>query len=127
MNPRDVKSAADAITIIEERGLEYVKVGLFDIDGIMRGKYMKKEKFFLSLQHGFGFCDVISGWDSNDQLYDNVKITGWHTGYSDAEIRILPNTCHDIAWESGMLLFICEFVGVHEAVCPRGTLQRILK
>ena len=40
MNPRDVKSAADAITIIEERCLEYVKVGLFDIDGIMRGKYM---------------------------------------------------------------------------------------
>jgi glutamine synthetase len=40
MNPRDVKSAVDAITIIEERGLEYVKVGLFDIDGIMRGKYM---------------------------------------------------------------------------------------
>ena len=70
---------------------------------------------------------VISGWDSNDQLYDNVKITGWHTGYPDAEVRILPNTCRDIAWESGMLLFICEFVGVHEAVCPRGTLQRILK
>ncbi|PCH45231.1 MAG: glutamine synthetase, partial [Hyphomicrobiales bacterium] len=31
------------------------------------------------------------------------------------------------AWEDGMLLFICEFVGEHEAVCPRGTLRRILE
>jgi len=46
MKTRGVKSAADAIMIIEERGLEYIKVRLFDIDGIMRGKYIKKEEFF---------------------------------------------------------------------------------
>ena len=127
MNSRDVKSAADARAIIEERGLEYVKVGLFDIDGIMRGKYMKKEKFFSALKTGFGFCDVVTGWDSKDQLYDNVRVTGWHTGYPDAAVRILPETCRDIAWEDGMLLFLCEFVGEHEAVCPRGTLRRVLE
>ena len=127
MNSRDVKSAADARAIIEERGLEYVKVGLFDIDGIMRGKYMKKEKFCSALKDGFGFCDVVTGWDSKDQLYDNVTVTGWHTGYPDAAVRILPETCRDIAWEDGMLLFLCEFVGEHEAVCPRGTLRRVLE
>ena len=127
MNSRDVKSAADARAIVEERGLEYVKVGLFDIDGIMSGKYMKKEKFFSALMGGFGFCDVVTGWDSKDQLYDNVTVTGWHTGYPDAVVRILPETCRDIAWEDGMLLFLCEFVGEHEAVCPRGTLRRVLE
>ncbi len=126
MNPRDVKTAADARAIVEERGLQYVKVGVFDIDGIMRGKYMKKEKFFSALEKGFGFCDVIVGWDSNDQLYDNVKVTGWHTGYPDAQVNILPDSCRDIAWEDGMLFFLGEFAGPHEAVCPRGVLRRVL-
>ena len=26
--------------------MTHVKIGLFDIDGIMRGKYLRKEKFF---------------------------------------------------------------------------------
>ena len=47
----------------------------------MRGKYMGRDKFFSALDKGFGFCDVVLGWDSNDQLYDNVKYTGWHTAY----------------------------------------------
>jgi glutamine synthetase len=33
---------------------------------------------------------VVLGWDSNDQLYDNVKFTGWHTAYPDAMVRLLP-------------------------------------
>ena len=81
MEPRQVRSAADARAIVEARGLPHVKVGAFDIDGIMRGKYMSREKFLSALEGGFGFCDVVLGWDCQDQLYDNVKFTGWHTGY----------------------------------------------
>lgn len=127
MDPRDVKTAADTRAIVEERNLSYVKIGVFDIDGIMRGKYMKKEKFFSALENGFGFCDVVLGWDSADQLYDNVNVTGWHTGYPDANVRILPDTCREIAWEEGMLFFLGEFAGPHEEVCPRGILRKILK
>lgn len=127
MNPRSVKSVADAKAIIKKRGLDYVKVGVFDIDGIMRGKYMSKEKFFSSLEKGFGFCDVVVGWDSQDQLYDNVNVTGWHTGYPDAEVRLLPNSCREIAWEEDMLFFLGEFAGKYEDVCPRGILRRVLK
>ena len=74
MKPEDVKSVADAKKIVNERKLTHVKVGVFDIDGILRGKYMSREKFFSSLDKGFGFCDVVLGWDSNDQLYDNVAV-----------------------------------------------------
>src|SRR6185369_4740427 len=81
MQPENVRSAADARKIVEERKLEHIKVGVFDNDGVMRGKYMGRDKFFSALDKGFGFCDVVLGWDSNDQLYDNVKYTGWHTAY----------------------------------------------
>ena len=127
MRPEDVKTVADAKKIVEERNLTHVKVGVFDIDGILRGKYMSREKFFGSLDKGFGFCDVVLGWDSNDQLYDNVQYTGWHTGYPDAAVRILPESCRDIPFEAGMLFFLAEFVEEREVPCPRGLLRRMIE
>jgi glutamine synthetase len=126
MKARAVKSAQDARQIVEKRGLTHVKVGLFDNDGVMRGKYMSREKFFASLENGFAFCDVVLGWDVKDQLYDNVTYTGWHTGYPDAPVRILPDSCREIPFEDGMLLFLVEFANQAEAICPRATLRRMV-
>ncbi len=125
--PREVSSAADAKLIVAQRGLSHVKVGLFDIDGIMRGKYMSKEKFFSALDSGFAFCDVVLGWDCKDQLYDNVSYTGWHTGYPDAPVQIIPQSCRTIPFEGDMLLFMAEFADSAKAVCPRNTLKRVLE
>lgn len=126
IDPRSVESISDAKQIVEQRGLTHVKVGLFDIDGVMRGKYMSKEKFFSSLDNGFAFCDVVLGWDSNDQLYDNSSYTGWHTGYPDAPVRIVPNSCRSIPFEGSMLLFIAEFSDTAEHLCPRGLLRKTI-
>ena len=126
MQPEQVRSAADARAIVEERGLTHVKVGVFDNDGVLRGKYMGRDKFFSALEKGFGFCDVVLGWDSNDQLYDNVKYTGWHTAYPDAPVRVLLDSCRDIPTEPGNLFFLCEFAPPADAICPRNTLKRVL-
>jgi glutamine synthetase len=126
MEPRQIKTAADARRIVQERGLRHVKVGVHDIDGVLRGKYLHVDKFSSALEGGMGFCDVVLGWDSNDQLYDNVTYTGWHTAYPDATVRILPETCREIATEPGNLLFLCEFTGAAEEICPRGVLRRVL-
>ncbi|WP_156509015.1 glutamine synthetase family protein, partial [Oleiphilus sp. HI0132] len=127
MEARSVKTIEDAKHIVNLRGIKHVKVGLFDIDGVMRGKYMSKDKFFAGLDKGFGFCDVVLGWDSKDQLYDNVSYTGWHTAYPDASVRIIPESCREIPFEQDTLLFICEFVGAAAALCPRNLLNRILQ
>jgi glutamine synthetase len=126
LRPEQVKSVADAKKIVEERGLTHIKVGVFDGDAILRGKYMSKAKFFSALENGFGFCDVVLGWDSNDQLFDNVKYTGWHTAYPDAWVRVVPDTCREIPFEDGMLFFLCEFTDKAEEICPRGVLRRVL-
>ena len=76
MNPREVVNIADARQIVEERGLSHVKIGVVDLDGVMRGKYVARDKFFSGLEGGLGFCDVILGWDVDDQTYDNVEFTG---------------------------------------------------
>ncbi|WP_290587550.1 MULTISPECIES: glutamine synthetase family protein [unclassified Ketobacter] len=128
MDPRNVHTIEQAKAIVQERELTHVKVGVADLDGIIRGKYMSREKFFSALDKGFGFCDVVLGWDSNDQLYEgvNVQYTGWQTGYPDAPVRIVPHSCRDVYAEPGMLFFLAEFESAAAAICPRGLLKRIL-
>jgi glutamine synthetase len=126
MDRPTIKSAADAAAYVRERNLPFVKVGLFDVDGIMRGKYIARDKFESALEKGFGFCDVVLGWDSNDQLYDNTTLTGWHTAYPDAPVRVLPETMRLIPFENDLPLFLAEFDGYAEAACPRGALRRVL-
>ncbi len=63
---------------------EKVKLAVTDIDGILRGKVISFEKFLSVAEKGFGFCDVVFGWDAADVAYDNAAVTGWHTGYPDA-------------------------------------------
>src|SRR5690348_50886 len=85
--------------LFQERGIKKVKVGGFDIDGLLRGKYVSLDKFWSMLESGFGFCDVIFGWDIGDVLYDNAKVTGWATGYPDTHARIDPSTFRVIPHE----------------------------
>lgn len=122
-----LKNAADALAYVRKRDVPYVRLGVFDMDGVFRGKYVNRDKFESAIEKGLGFCDVVVGWDSNDQLYDNVTVTGWHTGYPDAKVRMVPETMRLIPFEDDLPLFLCEFTGKWEDVCPRGTLRRVLK
>lgn len=120
-------TAQQAIDSIRASGAQHVKVGVFDIDGVFRGKYLALDKFESSMKSGFGFCDVVIGWDSNDQLYDNVTLTGWHTAYPDAGARLVPESMRTIPYEDNIPLFIGEFTGHAAHACPRGLLKRVLQ
>ena len=120
--------SADALKkLIVERDMRQVKVGVVDMDGVMAGKYMSRDKFFSSLDSGFGFCDVLFGWDVNNSLYDNTTLTGWKNGYADAMVRILPETTRELPLENNMLWVQGELMGRLEGICPRGVLRRVLK
>lgn len=109
---------------------EKVKVAITDIDGVLRGKYLHKSKFLSAVKSGFGFCDVVFGWDLADACYDNSKYTGWHTGYPDALARIDPGTHREIPWEGGLPFFLADFDGRDGGdleVCPRRLLRRVLR
>ena len=126
MTAEPINDVADAESRVRAGANEHVKVGVFDIDGLLRGKFMHRDKFSSALADGFGFCDVVLGWDSNDQLYDNTQLTGWDTGFPDAQVRVLPETGRQIPFEDDRWLFLGEFSGAAEAVCPRGVLRRVL-
>ncbi len=106
-----------------------IKVAVTDIDGVLRGKYMLKEKFLSAATEGFGFCDVVYGWDAADELYDNSKITGWHTGYPDAPARVDLSTYRTVPWDNNVPFFLGDFSkenGEDFPACPRSLLKRII-
>ncbi|MEP7258425.1 MAG: glutamine synthetase, partial [Flavitalea sp.] len=93
-------------------------------------KVMSFDKFRSIAEKGFGFCDVVFGWDSEDAVYDNVAFTGRHTGYPDATAIADINTFRKIPWENDLPFFLADFVdakGNGHAVCPRSLLKRISK
>jgi glutamine synthetase len=121
--------AAQLKSKLEQRGIKKVKVGGFDVDGVLRGKYMALDKFWSVLDEGMGFCDVIFGWDIADALYDNAKVTGWQTGYPDTRARIDVETFRVLPWEPDTATFLIDFVqddGSAHPACPRSLLKRVL-
>jgi glutamine synthetase len=116
-------------SLLTEHKITKIKVSGFDIDGILRGKYISREKFDSAVEKGLGFCDVIFGWDSSDVLYDNVKVTGWHTGYPDALARIDLSSFRVIPWEPGTAFFILDYFdeqGQALGFSPREVLRRVV-
>jgi len=109
---------------------DYIKVAVTDIDGILRGKYLDKQKFLSAAEGGFGFCNVVFGWDSSDECYDDVAYTGWQSGYPDADVRIDLSTHRTVPWEGGRDFFLGDFLGAGgEAleVCPRRVLRGVVE
>ena len=122
-----------AVQAVRDSGATKVKVAVSDIDGVLRGKYLQPDKFFSAAQPapggGFGFCDVVFGWDVTDSCYDNATLTGWQHGFPDALARLDLDTARHVPWDDGVPFFLGEFVrsdGTPSPICPRQTLKRVL-
>ncbi|HQD64556.1 MAG TPA: glutamine synthetase family protein, partial [Casimicrobium huifangae] len=119
-----------ALAAIRKSGASKVKVAVSDIDGILRGKYLHRDKFYGAADSGFGFCDVVFGWDAHDNCYDNTTVTGWQHGFPDALARLDLNTHRQVPWDGNVNFFLGEFINADGSpfpVCPRQTLKRVLK
>ena len=116
------------VAAVKASGHSQVKLAITDIDGVLRGKTLHLDKFLNALENGFGFCDVVFGWDIADRCYDASQLTGWHTGYPDVLASIAPETFRQVPWDESMPFFLADFRNAdsaHQAACPRSLLQKI--
>jgi glutamine synthetase len=114
---------------IRKSDIKRIKVAVSDVDGILRGKYLHKDKFLSAAESGFGFCNVVFGWDMNDACYDNTTWTGWHTGFPDSTVQLDLSTYRRVPWDDNVPFFLGDFVessGAPSAVCPRQACKRVL-
>jgi len=122
MNEQQIKA------YLQENNIQKVKFAFADVDGVLRGKVINTKKFLDGLQRGYGFCDVVFGWDSSDVLYDNAKLTGWQTGFPDQTCRIDLSTLRTVPWQDDIPFFLADFSkvdGKDMVACPRSLLKRI--
>ncbi|QRV99852.1 glutamine synthetase [Ceratobasidium sp. AG-Ba] len=125
------KSAEDLHKLLEND--TKVKVAGIDVDGILRGKFMSKDKFLSAVKSdGFGFCSVIFGWDMHDTVYPNeLLVSNRANGYRDIIARIDLSTYRRISWEANVPFFLVTFLDPDTLdpvpVCPRGTLSNAIK
>jgi len=115
---------------LKEKNIDKIKFAFADIDGVLRGKVIHHKKFTDGLQKGYGFCDVVFGWDSSDICNNSIELTGWHTGYPDQLCRIDLSTFRTIPWQDDIPFFLADFSkadGNDLPACPRSLLKRITK
>ena len=127
-------SVAKAIAAVRKAPGTRVKVAVADIDGVLRGKYLHKEKFYSAVEGGFGFCDVVFGWDMMDVTLRQHDAHRLAQGLSRRARADRPRhacarcrgttTCHSSSAISS------SQKGGREAplpICPRQVLKRVLK
>ncbi len=122
---RNQQSLPELLQRLAGEKVEKVKLAITDIDGVLRGKVISFDKFRAVAEKGFGFCDVVFGWDAGDLAYDNGAFTGWHTGYPDAAAVVDPGTFRRVPWEKDMPFFLADFAPL--PVCPRGLLKKVIR
>lgn len=113
---------------IKEHQIQNIKLAIVDIDGVLRGKYVSTKKFLSALEKGFGFCNVIFGWDSNDVLYAKDSFTGWKDGFTDAWATIDASSLRMLPMEDYKSVLLLADFSKSEAtsICPRSILKRTL-
>jgi glutamine synthetase len=125
----EVSTAEDALRVLQETDAEFITVGIVDTQGTLRGKYLSRRKFESALRDGMGVPAVTLGLDFHDVMAANSAVGGADTGYFDALVRVIPESCREIPWEPPRrnLFFQLEYVGDTAAVCTRNVLQRVLE
>ena len=132
--PRTPKTAARELPVPPNGVLRSVtgkvKVAVTDIDGVLRGKYLHQDKFASAADGGFGFCNVVFGWDMTDSVYDNTQVIGWQHGFPDALVQLDMATGRNVPWDDHVPFFLGDFVngdGSPFPLCPRQLLKQVIK
>ncbi len=117
--------------LIAERGIEVVKVGGADMDGVFRGKRILAPHFLEGCRGaGFPQCDVVFGWDIQEQLIDGLAVGSARTGYADILMQPDLSTFRVVPWEAGAAAVVCDYAtegGEPLAVSPRQVLRRVVE
>ena len=121
---------SDPLKAVQSSASGKVKVAVTDIDGVLRGKYLHKDKFASAVDGGFGFCNVVFGWDMTDSVYDNTHVIGWQHGFPDVLVQLDIATGRNVPWDDHVPFFLGDFINTDGSpfpICPRQLLKKVIK
>lgn len=106
-----------ALAALRGADIAQVKIGIFDVDTVLREKTVSPEKAAGFLERGARFSNVIYEWDSAEQTYEGGA-------FADEEIRLDPGSGRVHPFLDRTALFIADFTGAHADFSPRQLLAR---
>ena len=115
-------------SLIEQSDIEVVRVGVADMDGAFRGKRVTSDHFLQHCEEGIAQCDVIFGWDIDEEVIGDLPYSSWAGGFRDIVMRPDLSTFAVVPWEPGAASVICDIIteeGDAYPVAPRHVLRRV--
>jgi glutamine synthetase len=112
-------------TVLADSRVTHVMVGVVDLDGVLRVKLLAKRKLRSLLAGELRFCEVVLGFDSNDDTYENTRAIGWHTGFADQALRVGADAIWPWPGDPRTYLVLAEYAAPLDVICPRSLLGRI--
>ena len=119
--------------LIAEHGIETVKIGTADMDGVYRGKRVSSKQFLAGLDgSGFAQCDVIFGWDIAEEVMTGLDLAmgSADTGFADILLKPDLETFRLVPWEPAVAAVVCDVYTEHGGIVeqsPRAVLQRAVE
>ena len=125
-----VANAEDLQRFVDEHGITTFKIGAVDLDGIWRGKRIAAPYFIERVStKGTNICNILFGWDMQDEPIPGLRYTGWQTGYPDITLVPDMSTLALVPWEPGTASVICDIYevdGTPLPLSPRILLRRLV-
>jgi len=116
--------------LIDEGKVEFVKIGVPDIEGVYRGKRVAAKHFLNSLEEGFGQCDVLFGWDIAEVVLPYLKFSNWQEGFADIVMKPDLSTFELVPWEENVASCVCDLWTEHGdpfPISPRYVLNKAVE
>ena len=93
---------------LEGLGTEHVRLGGFDVDGVLRGKIVTLDRLGQILASGMGLSDVIFGWDCQDARYNGGDATEG-SQHPNLHAFVDPTTLRRVPWDRDIPFFLLDF------------------
>ncbi|WP_407121563.1 hypothetical protein [Bradyrhizobium sp. STM 3561] len=101
-------------------------VGVSDFDGVLRGKHVLGEDLSVG-DKVIKFSEAVLAWDCSDRVIPASFTQKPLSAFGDADLRILSGTGRSVSLVGDQYLYLAEFTGAHESICPRGILRKVLR
>ncbi|MGY3146239.1 glutamine synthetase [Bradyrhizobium sp. USDA 3397] len=101
-------------------------IGVCDFDGILRGKHVLSDD--VSAEDPIiKFSEAVLAWDCSDRVIPAHFGQELPSVFGDADLRVLSATARPVPTSHDRYLYLAEFAGAHESICPRGVLRKVLR
>ncbi|MBF6599656.1 MAG: glutamine synthetase [Dehalococcoidia bacterium] len=124
---------SEIAALIEAGGIETVRIGTPDLEGVFRGKRVSARHFLDGCDgSGFAQCGVIFGWDIAEEVVGGrgLAVGSADDGFRDVLLRPDLATFRVVPWDPGSAAVVCDVDdedGAPVAVSPRSVLRRVIE